>query len=274
MGKKLFYFLYLVLFLFTAISAAAENNEYISDDKRPNTKAWYTYCMSHRDYGIDVYELNARAFVSDLEGDDRFHVSVKPSCNFSRRLDEKNIKGIVIHYTNGDTDGSYSWWQNRYPGTSAHYIIDRDGTIIQSVPEAYTAYHLGCYWNEENCTVCPDALCDNHGYFTDPIETTIGIEIENAGPLFEEADGTFTDIFHRQVDPDDVYFYFGTDRRHKASRYYQTYTDPQLETLRNLIDSIETRYGHEMVIVGHDDIQDASLDPGPAFPRQEFFSYE
>ena len=263
----------LASFLLLCFSYASVLAEYISDDKRPETKDWYSYCMSHRDYEINIFDLNSSAFKSDIADDERFDVIVKPSCNFSRRIDESDIKGIVIHYTNGDSDGSYSWWQNRYPGTSAHYIINRDGSVIQSVPEAYTSYHLGCYWNEENCSICPDSLCDNHGYFTDPIETTIAIELENAGPLFENTDGSFSDIFHRQInEKEGVYFYYGTDKKYRASRYYQCFTEPQLETLRNLIDSIESRYGHEMIIVGHDSIQDSSLDPGPAFPRDQFFN--
>ncbi len=266
--------LFLILCL-PVISASAEDNEYVADNFRPKTKDWFNYCMSHRDYEIDIYELDAAAFVSDLDGDSRFDVKVKPSCNFSRRMDEKNIKGIVIHYTNGDSEGSYSWFQTRYPGTSAHYIIDRDGTIIQAVPEAYTAYHIGCYWDEDNCSLCPDSLCDNSGYFTDPIETTIAIELENSGPVFEQEDGSFINVFHRKLEKNfGIYFYYGSDPRYKASRYYQSYTEAQLKTLSDLIDSIETRYGHEMIIVGHDEIQQSSLDPGPAFPRERFLRYE
>jgi hypothetical protein len=268
-------YLVLLFFLISIVHSVYAEDEYISDNYRPKTKNWFTYCMTNRDYGLDLYKLNASAFVSDLADDERFEVTVKPSCNFSRRINEKNIIGIVIHYTNGDSDGSSSWFQTRYPGTSAHYIIDRDGSIIQSVPEAYTAYHLGCYWDRANCEVCPDSLCDNHGYFTDPVETTIAVEMENAGPVFERPDGSFYNVFHRTLEADsDIYFYYGTDKRHKASRYYQAYTDAQLETLRNLIDSIETRYGHKMIIVGHDDIQQASLDPGPAFTRKDFFRYD
>ena len=268
-------FLVLIIFLFATCAADAQQKDHVADNYRAETKDWFTYCMSHRDYEIDIYALNSVPFVSDLAGDDRFDVTVKPSCNFSRRSDEKNIKGIVVHYTNGDSDGSSSWFQNRYPGTSAHYIIDRDGSIIQAIPEAYTAYHLGCYWSRENCEICPDSLCDNNGYFSDPIETTIAIELENAGPVFEQPDGTFETIFHKKIEEDSgIYFYFGTNKNYQASRYYQTFTDAQLNTLRNLIDSIETRYGHKMIILGHDDIMQASLDPGPAFPREEFFRYE
>ena len=69
----------------------------IPDDVRPETRDYYTYCMSHRDYGIDIYELNEHTFVSDLDRNE-FQVETKPSCNFSRRVNDTDIRGVVIHY--------------------------------------------------------------------------------------------------------------------------------------------------------------------------------
>lgn len=242
----------------------------IPDDRRLSTKDYYTYCMSHRDYQIDVPELNANSFVSDLEGSG-LPYEVRPSCNFSRRLDESDIRGIVIHYTNGSSEGAWSWWQTRYPGTSAHYLINRDGSIIQAVPEIYAAFHLGCYWSEEFCMNCPYELCDNHGYFYDPAETTIAIELENAGPLFG-SDGTYTDIFKTPVpDSSAVFFYDGDDPLYHASRYYETFPEEQLDSLEKLISLLEERYG-PLIVLGHSDIQQISVDPGPAFPRTKFFT--
>jgi len=67
----------------------------IPDDVRPETRDYYTYCMSHRDYGIDIYELNEHTFVSDLDRNE-FQVETKPSCNFSRRVNDTDIRGVVI----------------------------------------------------------------------------------------------------------------------------------------------------------------------------------
>ena len=244
----------------------------IPDDRRPETKDYYVYCMAHREYQIDVPELNANAFVSDLEGSG-LSVEVIPSCNFSRRINENDIRGIVIHYTNGSAEGAYSWWQNRYPGTSAHYLIRRDGSIIQAVPEIYAAFHLGCYWSEEFCGNCPDALCGNHGYFYDPAETTIAVELENAGPLFI-SDGSYTDIFRTPVPHNsEVFIYEGDDPLYHASRYYENFPEEQLASLEKLIAVLEERYG-PLIILGHSDIQQISVDPGPAFPRIKFFTQD
>ena len=261
-----------VLFLGTRPVSADVQTGRIPDDRRLATKDYYAYCMAHRDYQIDISELNANAFVSDLESSG-MSVVVVPSCNFSKRINEKDIRGIVIHYTNGAAEGAYSWWQNRYPGTSAHYLIRRDGSIIQSVPEIYASYHLGCYWNEEFCAGCPDALCDNHGYFYDPVETTIAVELENAGPVFKSA-GWYTDIFKTPI-PENaaVFFYEGVDPLYRASRYYEAFPEEQLDSLEKLIALLEERYG-PLVVLGHSDIQQASVDPGPAFPRAKFFTQD
>ena len=249
----------------------SENHtERIPDDARPETKDYYAYCMSHRDYGIDIYELNEHTFVSDLD-ENEFQVEVKPSCNFSRRLNDTDIHGVVIHYTNGSSRSAYSWWQNQYPGTSAHYIINRDGSVIQSVPEIYSAFHIGCYWSDELCGNCPDKLCGNKGYFFDPEETTIAIELENAGPVFPK-DDWYTDIFHNPIPKDsEIYIYDGIDPLYHASRYYEAFSKIQLMVLEELIADLEQRYG-ELIILGHSDIQQASVDPGPAFPETKFFT--
>ena len=260
-----------MLALFNFQIVCSENHtERIPDDARPETKDYYTYCMSHRDYGIDIFELNEHIFVSDLD-ENEFQVEVKPSCNFSRRLNDTDIRGIVIHYTNGSSQSACSWWQNQYPGTSAHYIINRDGSIIQSVPEIYSAFHIGCYWSDELCGNCPDKLCRNKGYFFDPEETTIAIELENAGPVFPD-DGWYTDIFHNPIPKDsEIYIYDGNDPLYHASRYYEAFSEIQLTVLEKLIADLEQRYG-ELVILGHSDIQQASVDPGPAFPETKFFT--
>ena len=259
----------MVLFNFHIV-CSENHTERIPDDARPETKDYYTYCMSHRDYGINIYELNEHTFVSDLD-EKEFHVEVKPSCNFSRRLNDTDIRGVVIHYTNGSSQSACSWWQNQYPGTSAHYIINRDGSIIQSVPEIYSAFHIGCYWSNELCGNCPDKLCGNKGYFFDPEETTIAIELENAGPVFP-ADGWYTDIFHNPIPKDsEIYIYDGNEPLYHASQYYEAFSEIQLTVLEKLLADLEQRYG-ELVILGHSDIQQASVDPGPAFPRTKFFT--
>ena len=257
-------FIFFIPFLLFGKSFA-EDGEYISDNKRPKTKNYYTYCMNKRETGIDVYQLEANKFVTDISPETGLNVTVHPSCNFVKRPVEGDIRAIVIHYTNGSAESSYNWWRNVYPGTSAHYIVKKDGSVIQSVPELYASYHTGCYALAENCTPCPEELCYyKKGYFSDPLYTTIAIELENFGPLFLDEENGFTTVWNTKH-KGDYYIYDGQNPLYHASKYYDAYTVPQLQSLMTLIADIESRYG-DLIILGHSDIQQIATDPGPAFP--------
>lgn len=63
------------------------------------------------------------------------------SPNFSSRNGEK-IKRIINHYTNvANVASTISWYQNPQSQVSAHYIVDKNGTIYQMVHDADKAWH-------------------------------------------------------------------------------------------------------------------------------------
>lgn len=229
----------------------------------------FSYCSSHRGYDPDPEELDRLAFSPDPAG--TFAVEVHPSCNYSERSAENDIRAVVIHYTNGSASASWNWWQVRYPGTSAHYIIRRDGSLVQSVPERLAAHHLGCFQDRKNCLSCPADLCDEGGYFRDPDGTTIAVELENAGPLFEREEGLI-DVFRNPIGSEtEIYVYDGDDPGYRASRLYEAYTEAQLASLGRLIAGLEEKY-EDLMVLGHSDINPSAVDPGPAFPGTKFFS--
>ena len=53
------------------------------------------------------------------------------------------VDRIVIHITAGGPgiDGTISWFQNPASKVSSHYIVGRDGEVVQMVRNADTAYH-------------------------------------------------------------------------------------------------------------------------------------
>jgi N-acetylmuramoyl-L-alanine amidase len=54
------------------------------------------------------------------------------------------IDCIVIHDTESETArAALSWFETRQSGVSAHYVIDRDGTLYRCVPDADRAWHAG-----------------------------------------------------------------------------------------------------------------------------------
>lgn len=55
----------------------------------------------------------------------------------------KKPKVIVIHSTEGAFSGAISWLRNPDSKASAHYIVARDGRIVQLVDTSECAWHAG-----------------------------------------------------------------------------------------------------------------------------------
>ena len=87
----------------------------------------------------------------------------QPSPNFGERLPTF----VVIHYTGADsTSAAVRTLTSRQSQVSAHYLISRDGTIVQLVDERSRAWHAGeSRW----------------GALVDLNSASIGIELDNDG---------------------------------------------------------------------------------------------
>lgn len=65
-----------------------------------------------------------------------------PSPNYRRR--RGGITAIVLHYTGSlSLDGTVGWFRKKESGVSAHYVVGRDGSIVQMVHESDVAWHAG-----------------------------------------------------------------------------------------------------------------------------------
>jgi N-acetylmuramoyl-L-alanine amidase len=90
-----------------------------------------------------------------------------PSPNFNSRQGTR-IDVIVLHHTgsnNGRAD--LAWLCNPDSEVSAHYLVDRDGRILQLVADTHRAWHAG-----------RGAL---RGVVTDINSRSVGIELVNDG---------------------------------------------------------------------------------------------
>ncbi|CAN5915892.1 N-acetylmuramoyl-L-alanine amidase [soil metagenome] len=87
----------------------------------------------------------------------------QPSPNF----DERRIGFVVIHYTSNDTAApALRTLTSREAQVSAHYLVDRNGSLVQLVDERARAWHAGeSRW----------------GTTTDLNSASIGIELDNNG---------------------------------------------------------------------------------------------
>ena len=89
--------------------------------------------------------------------------------------------------------------------------------------------------------------------------------------MFPE-DGWYTDIFHNPIPEDaDIFLYDVGDPLYHASQYYEAFSEIQLTVLEKLLLDLEQRYGN-LIVLGHSDIHQVSVDPGPAFPGAKFFT--
>ena len=157
---------------------------------------------------------------------------------------------IVIHYTGGGNAMSSAQLLARADtSVSAHLVIARSGQILQLLPFNVKAWHAG-YSSLEGR--------QNVNNFS------IGIELDNAGPLHRRGQGWCTWI-NKQIMPDEV---FTTVEKGRAS-YWHSYPSVQIEALVEAWWVLKRNYPIRY-IVGHSDITSRKLDPGPAFPWERF----
>lgn len=66
-----------------------------------------------------------------------------PSPN-RRTTRAKKISAVVVHYTDSmGIEGTISWFKKPEAAVSAHYVVGRDGRIVQMVKEEHVAWHAG-----------------------------------------------------------------------------------------------------------------------------------
>ncbi len=161
---------------------------------------------------------------------------------------------LVLHYTaGGSAAGSVRAIAER--GLSAHLFVDRDGSVIQTVPFNIMALHAGqSRWRGVQ----------------DLNRHSIGIEIANLGWLDRRVAGGWTrDGIGRAIPASEVIV-----ARHKkggAEMAWEVFPEPQLRAVERLAALILASYPTIEEVVGHDDISlSGKVDPGPAFPMERF----
>lgn len=184
-------------------------------------------------------------------------VRVRPTCE---RGDPISPEAIVLHFTGGEYEAAIHSFRSDASGSSVHYIVDRDGTVTQMVPEFFGAYHVTCYGVRTACLPdCP--ICnDPQGRLTEPWRRSIGIELVNIGPV-RGGPGNFLDrtgLPFRGL----LYVDYLASWRY---RYWEDYPEPQIAALRVLLLDLMQRYGIPLDrVIGHSRVQPEKIDPGPA----------
>lgn len=160
---------------------------------------------------------------------------------------------LIMHYTAGSSfEGSLSHMTRRGTSASAHLLIGRDGAIAQLVPFNRVAWHAGrSRWQ---------GLSGLNRH-------SIGIELDNAGPLDRHGD-QWRSWFGRDYPRDEVLV-----ARHKNGgrrRGWQVYSEAQIAAALEAATALCRHYGLADIL-GHDDVApERKTDPGPAFAMESF----
>lgn len=90
----------------------------------------------------------------------------KKSYHKSPNIDDRKASYVILHHTACDFETSYKLLATNQGRVSSHYLVDKDGTILQLVDEKKRGWHAGASsWFSMN----------------DLNSATIGIEIVNTG---------------------------------------------------------------------------------------------
>ena len=178
------------------------------------------------------------------------------STNRGQKLFNEDVVAIALQYTRLDSASkAIQWACAPVSKKSYHYLVARDGTVTQLVSPDWVAWHAprGGMWR---------------GY-TNMNMRSIGIALDNLGPLYRGADGTAIPIGSglRVPDPEVVQ---GEHRFGRASfRDWHAYSPEQLQSLDSLLAALVPRFKKAQAIIGADDMAPLEqLAPGPALPAR------
>ncbi|KQX42053.1 hypothetical protein ASD04_18510 [Devosia sp. Root436] len=169
----------------------------------------------------------------------------------------KKPKILVMHFTYGGTAASSAQWfkSPQNPGSSAHVVIERDGTIIQCVDFNTVAWHAGK---------------SKYGDLVGLNQYSLGIELANWGYLQRVPDGWQSYTQRRIAEPVLAAHRFGNPDGSSQPIGWEPYPEVQVQVAANLARSLVDSYGID-TIVGHEDIsRGRKWDPGPAFDLDRF----
>lgn len=199
-----------------------------------------------------------------------------PSPNFDKGREGFAIDMIVLHYTAlGNTKEVIDLFLSPDSRVSCHYLITRGGIVYQFVDDEDTAWHTGIP-ERENLSSEENFLRVIRRNIIKPNQRSIGIELENWGPLLKKDNRLFT---WRQTP-------FRGNYIKIDESFWERYKKKQLVKLVKLLRRIMSLYKIPLEfpplgplnyhgdpymlqdfrgILGHSAIDDTKMDPGPHF---------
>lgn len=159
-----------------------------------------------------------------------------------------NIRQIVLHHTQGSTaDGAIEWWSINTAQVATNYIIDKDGTVINTVPDNCWAWSLGISTKNNDI----HEIFKNQRYARNIEQMGISIELVCEGELIKNDKGYLFEDGGRYIPESNVCI---LDKPHRGYKYYSKYTDAQILSLEKLLRVLSER--HDINISGEHAIFD------------------
>ncbi len=125
---------------------------------------------------------------------------------------------IVLHHTAGgpSAKNTIAWWRSNKERVATAFVIDRNGTIYQTMDDQHWAHHLGTKLRN-------NVQLNKH---------SIGIELCSYGSL-KYVNGQFLTAYNTIVSSKEIITY---DQPFRGSKYFENYTPAQLASLRELLE--------------------------------------
>jgi hypothetical protein len=152
---------------------------------------------------------------------------------YVKKETQKNT--IWLHHSGGNSRPDWTingWEKNNGLKVGSHFIIGRkssssdvelwDGKVLKAIDDRYWSTHLRIETNSEKLN-----------------SRSIGIELCNYGPLTLGKDGNFYNSINKQVNKEDV---AELETEFRGYKYWEKYTDSQLESLYKLITFLQKRW--------------------------------
>lgn len=152
---------------------------------------------------------------------------------YIKRETQKNT--IWLHHSGGGSRPDWTingWETNNGVKVGTHFVIGRksssddikvwNGKILKAIDDRYWIDHLGIETKSEQLN-----------------SRSIGIELCNYGPLTLGKDGNFYNYVNKPVNKEDV---VELETEFRGYKYWEKYTDSQLESLYKLITYLKKRW--------------------------------
>jgi len=174
-------------------------------------------------------------------------------------------KQIVLHHTVSyrGVQGDINWWLSDDARVSTHIIIDWKGIPYQcySTNSAW-AHHLGVkvpVFQANDIDFIFKTNSNGRQYIANNEilnQASIGVELDSLGPLVLKDDGKYYDAYNKEYkDINNIQIY---DKPFRGFKYFEKYTDEQIETTRQLLLFWKDKFN--IPLTYNDDMWDISRD--------------